>query len=239
MSSTELCSLANGVILDGFCAYEIPIAVGRPRSVRSLGVSDMLVLERDSSSVVGLFDTDGDGIPDRRDIVATASGLNHGLEIRDGYLYASSDSTVYRWVFDNVTFQQLPLSDEEIIVNNINEDGKGGAPLGHTTRTIEFDNEGEQLYISVGSYGNVDPDSFRSRIRRVNLTNPNMIFPTNFQTLEVFADGLRNAVGLSFDIYGTLWAVDNGADRLAREDLGGAITEDNVSNKSQTFSLKF
>ena len=40
--------------------------------------------------------------------------------------------------------------------------GPGGglsSPLGHSTRTLVFDNEG-RLYISVGSLGNVDGDSY-------------------------------------------------------------------------------
>lgn len=46
---------------------------------------------------------------------------------------------------------------------NIDDDGtsKGG----HSTRTLLFDPQG-RLYISVGSYSNVDENSFRSRIRR-------------------------------------------------------------------------
>ena len=48
-----------------------------------------------------------------------------------------------------------------------------------------------------------------------------------FQTGEVFADRLRNEVGLAFDKHGVLWGVENGADRLEREDLGGDIHNDN------------
>ena len=53
----------------------------------------------------------------------------------------------------------------EVVIKNMNADGKGGAPQGHTTRTLAFDAVGK-LYVSVGSYSNVDADSQRSRIRR-------------------------------------------------------------------------
>ena len=71
----------------------------------------------------------------------------------------------------------------------------------------------------------MDADSHRSRIRRFDLNNA--ILPLDFQNGEVFADGLRNEVGLAFDKHGILWGVENGADRLARSDLGGDIHNDN------------
>jgi glucose/arabinose dehydrogenase len=114
--------------------------------------------------------------------------------------------------------------DVEIAIENMNADGNGGAPQGHTTRTLIFDDQ-DYLYISVGSNDNVDPDSYRSRIRRFYLENSTM--PLDFQLGEVFADGLRNEVGLAFDKHGDLWGVENGADNLFRSDLGGSITKDN------------
>ena len=87
-------------------------------------------------------------------------------------------------------------------------------------RTLAFDAEGKWLYVSIGSNGNVDGDSFRSRIRRFDIsTYVNQPFAYNDG--EIFADGLRNEVGLAFDSYGDLWGVENGADNLYRSDLGG------------------
>lgn len=96
-----------------------------------------------------------------------------------------------------------------------------------------FDAAG-RLYVSVGSVGNVDPDSYRSRIRRFNLSNvPPGGF--DFDTGEVFADGLRNEVGLAFDRYGVLWGVENGADKLFRDDLGGDIHNENPAEELNRF----
>ncbi|KAG7347166.1 L-sorbosone dehydrogenase [Nitzschia inconspicua] len=231
MINVTSCALGTGVILDGFCALEIPVELVQPRSVRSIGPSDMLVLERGTESIVYLFDSDGDGMPDDKEYIASAPSLNHGLALYDGYVYASSDSTVYRWFHGYEDFEWNftdPLDDPEIVVDNINRDGQGGAPRGHQTRTLEFDRSG-RLYITVGSDRNVDPDSHRSRIRRVPITrHQDFLAPLDFQTLEVFADGVRNTVGLAFDRHDVLWGVENGADNLQREDLGGDITEDNA-----------
>jgi glucose/arabinose dehydrogenase len=115
-----------------------------------------------------------------------------------------------------------------IVINNINADGNGGAPQGHTTRTLEFDSLG-RFYVSVGSNENVDPDAFRSRIRRFVIAN--VTFPIEFQTGEVFADGIRNGVAMAHDKHGVLWAADTGADNLQRQDLGGDITNDNPAEE--------
>lgn len=227
----EVCAaLANAVVEAGFCAYTLPIEVAKPRSVVSVGVSDSLVLERTTESVVHLFDSDGDLVADSKRTLVSASSLNHGLAIHNGYIYASSDTTVYRWSYSGDSFDTI--GSEEIIVNNINADGQGGAPRGHQTRTLAFDDTG-RLYISVGSNGNVDADSHRSRIRRFDIYDDTVVLPLDFQTGEVFADGLRNEVGLAFDSFGVLWGVENGADNLFRDDLGGDIHQDNpVSGRS-------
>lgn len=231
------CGLPNSLMHHGFCAVDFGIDISRPRSVRVHG-DDVFVLERGIQSIVHLFDSDGDGVPDGKETVASASNLNHGLAIHDGYIYASSDSTVYRWpLYDttaigNTAYYDFPLGNQEIVVTNINEDGTGGAPQGHTTRTLEFDDSGT-MYISVGSNRNVDADSHRSRIRRFNMTSE--VLPADFQTMEVFADGLRNEVGLAFDKHEVLWGVENSADNLYRDDLGGDIHQDNPAEELNRF----
>jgi glucose/arabinose dehydrogenase len=217
-----VCSLANAVLSPGFCAYQLPITVRWPRTVVAVGTSDILVLERFTNSAVLFFDSDNDGIPDTRKVLASAPLINHGLALNDGYIYASSHTTVYRWSYQD--FGSV-AGEAEIVIENIDADGKGGAPQGHTTRTLAFDETG-RLYISVGSGYNVDPNSFRSRIRRFDLAVDTSL-PLDFQTGEVFADGLRNEVGLAFDRHGVLWGVENGPDNLKRSDLGGDIHNDN------------
>jgi len=224
----SLTPLANAVMPPGFCAYDLPgVSIDQARSVLSVGTDAFLALERGSNSVVQFVGTADQGGYNRT-VIAQASRLNHGLAVHDGYVYASSDQFVYRWSFTNLTsLDNNVMGDVEAIIENINADGKGGAPFGHTTRTLAFD-ESERLYVSVGSGSNIDTDSFRSRIRRFDLSSDsNMTFPFDFQNGEVFADGLRNEVGLAFDRHGALWGVENGADNLNREDLGGDIHADN------------
>jgi glucose/arabinose dehydrogenase len=231
-SSSSTCpSLMEGAVLEeGFCAHSL-FPTSESRSVIAVGTTNLIVLERSLSQVSWIYDTDGDGLVDARKDLASEVGLNHGLAVHDGYLYASSDTTVYRWPYQ--------LGDDrvgggvELVVMNISADGMGGAPGGHTTRTLAFDSTG-RLYVSVGSAGNVDNDSYRSRIRRCDLSSSATI-EIDFDTCEVFADGLRNEVGLAFDEYGVLWGVENGADELERVDLGGDIHNDNPAEELNRF----
>jgi glucose/arabinose dehydrogenase len=184
-----------------------------------------LVLERSENRVALLHDDNGDGVSgdDERVELASAPGLNHGVSVSGGYLYASSDTTVYRWAYDG---GREPLGAPEAAVTNL--------PAGeHATRTVVFDSQG-RLYVSVGSQANVDPDSRRARI--VRFTPEQLASGATFEDGEVFADGLRNEVGLDFDAQGRLWGVENGLDKLNRTDLGGDIHNDNPGEELNLFA---
>jgi glucose/arabinose dehydrogenase len=255
----------EAVLSQDFCAFELAVTVDQPRSIRAVerivvenGVEipqpALLVLERGSSSVILVYGDDN-GIMNTREVVASASDLNHGLALSPRlseylhHLYASSSSTVYRWTVDAADNFRPLNATPEIIVTNIDADGQGGAPFGHQTRTLVLEpipagsnstnTTPKYLYVSVGSVGNIDSDSFRSRIRRFDLetAEANGAFPLDFvEDGVVFADGLRNEVGLSFDRHGILWGVENSADRLERDDLGGFITNDNPAEELNRFN---
>jgi glucose/arabinose dehydrogenase len=89
--------------------------------------------------------------------------------------------------------------------------------------------------VSVGSAGNVDSDSDRARVRRFSSAQV-AAGGVDFAEGEVFADGLRNEVGLAFDASGVLWGVENGVDSLARPDLGGDIHNTNPAEEVNRFA---
>lgn len=134
-------------------------------------------------------------------VEADELGLTHSIAFYDGYLYASSSSTVYRWPYVPGQFSLVNASVETVIT--------GMEEPGHTTRTLIFDATG-RLYVSIGSNLNIDPNSSRARIRRFDLQS----LPITFASGEVFADGVRNTVGLAFNSNGILFGVDNGPDMV-------------------------
>jgi len=147
------------------------------------------------------------------------------LPYRGGYLYASSPTTVFRWKYK--PGQRSDLGAPSTVINNI-------PCCHHVTRTIVFD-DNALLYVQSGSGSNVDPDSSHSQIRRFSLAS---VPPAgiNWSQGELFADGLRNEVGLRFDANQQLWGVENGCDDLFRSDLGGDIHNTNPSEEVNLFT---
>ncbi len=162
--------------------------------------------------------------------------LTHGLVVFEDYVYASSNSMVYRWPYQDGQTTLISNTLKKIVIKNINQDSSGVfVDQWHVTRTLVFDEDG-LLYVSVGAYDNVDANSFRAKIRRFNVSS----FPVgglDFVTGEIFADGLRNEVGLAFDSFGVLWGVENGADNLNRYDLGGDIHNENPAEELNRFDV--
>eukprot|EP01113_Clastostelium_recurvatum_P039631 TRINITY_DN6067_c0_g1_i11.p1 TRINITY_DN6067_c0_g1~~TRINITY_DN6067_c0_g1_i11.p1 ORF type:complete len:484 (-),score=54.82 TRINITY_DN6067_c0_g1_i11:1311-2549(-) len=202
-------------------------SVNDPRGLFVDSTNTLLI--SDGGRILGMKDVNNDGLfsDDERWVVASAPGLNHGITVHDGYLYASSDTTVFRWAYTDGS--RSPLGTSQTVLN--------GMPTGgHGTRTIVFDSEGA-LYISVGSLANVDPNSNRARVVKCALdfgANPPAM-PYSWLLCSVWADGTRNEVGLRFDPLGRLWGVENGVDNLNRVDMGGNIKQTNPGEEINLF----
>lgn len=218
--------LDNAAFPAGFCAWTWADELGNPRGITVDDAGDVLVLTRDDNSVQLLWDEDGDGVSDSSERVqlASESGINHGVAVAGGYLYASSDTTVYRWEYE--AGARASLGDSETVVSGI----PGG---GHSTRTLIFDDE--FMYVSVGSGSNVDGDAGRAGIRRFPIADLGD-GAIDFETGEWFANGMRNEVGLAFDPQGRLWGVENGRDNLNRDDFSPSdIHQDNPAEELNLF----
>lgn len=223
-------TVPHAAVARGHCAWVFAEGVSTPRGLTSVKTSDgrteALVVERGESRVTALWDADGDrrASEDERAVLAEANGLNHGVLVHDEWLYASSDTTVFRWPY--TPGEHEPLGEPAVVV-------RGLPPGGHHTRTLVADDE--WLYVQVGSRGNVDRDSSRSRIVRYRLEELGD-GPLPWRDGKVFADGLRNEVGLDWGPKGRLWGVENGRDNLEREDLGGDIHADNPAEELNLFA---
>jgi glucose/arabinose dehydrogenase len=180
----------------GLFATDLPNA----RFLRFTPGGDLLVSRpRDGRVVLLEADRDGDGRSDgRRDVVA---GLNrpHGMDLHDGWLYVAETDAVGRIRFDGRTGRTTGAFERVVT----------GLPGGgnHWTRTLRFGPDG-WMYVSIGSSCNVckESDPRRATIMR---------FRPDGTGGEIFATGLRNAVGFDWRPEdGELYATDNGRDLL-------------------------
>ncbi|RYE79756.1 MAG: hypothetical protein EOO74_03205, partial [Myxococcales bacterium] len=215
-------ALAGASVPAGYCAYTWARGLDRPRGIVVDTQGDVLVI--DEGRIVLLHDDNGNGVSDddERVVLRTQPGLNHGIALHDGHLYASTPTTVLRWAYAG---DRQPLGAPQDVVTGM----PGG---GHSTRTLQFDTQG-RLYVSIGSAGNVDPDPNRARLIRYPASA--LGTSSTFAQGELFADGLRNEAGLTMDGQGRIWGVENGRDNLQRPDLGGDIHEDNPAEELNLF----
>jgi len=208
---------------EGFCPFIFSTGFSAPRSIQVMENGDVLVLESGKGIVTVLYNYNENGIPQNRSILVEQDGLNHAVIVHDNYLYASSKTTVFRWKYSG---ERSNLGNPQIVIKNI-------ACCHHTSRSLIFDSNG-LFYVQSGSGSNVDPNSSHARIVRFSLDS----IPQGgieWSTGDLFADGLRNEVGIRFDSHGRLWGVENGVDQLFREDLGGDIHENNPSEEMNLF----
>jgi len=215
--SADVAPLQNGRVPAGYCAWVWADGLDTPRGIAVDSSGDVLVVERGRERIVLLHDDDGDRVsgPAERLTLVSAPGLNHGIAVDGGHVYASSESSVYRWEYGAGSRE----------VSGMRQTAVSNLPTGgHQTRSVVLDGEGS-LYVSIGSGANVDPDSSRSRV--VRFTAAQVESGASYDAAEVYADGMRNEVGLRFDAFGRLWGVENGVDNLERQDLGGNIHADN------------
>lgn len=218
-------AITNAWVPTGFAAWQWASGLQEPRGVTVDDQGTILVVEQDAQRVSALWDEDGDGVSGagERAVIATAPGLNHGIALNGGFLYASSAGVVYRWAYDA---GHVDLGTPTEVVTGIPSGGN------HTSRTLLFDDA--YLYVSVGSASNVDPDSSRAQVRRFSVAG--LASPRAFDQGELFADGLRNEVGLAVDGFGQIWGVENGMDNLNDSDFGGDIHEDNPGEELNLFA---
>ena len=155
--------------------------------------------ERGAGRIVCLPDRDGDGVAGGIEVIAEGLNAPSSIAFRPvGSLYVGETTRVLRLSGSD---GEGVLRQREVIVDGLPSGG-------HSTRTVLFSPDGETLFVSVGSSCNVcvEEDERRAAIVR---------YGTDGGGEQVFARGLRNAVGITFRP-GTdeLWATNNGADWL-------------------------
>lgn len=137
--------------------------------------------------------------PNATQVVTLLSGLSapHSVAYRKGLLYVAEEGQVSSWSYDTAAVR---ASHQHVIVSGIPTGGL------HFTRTLAFAPDGS-FYVSVGSSCNECIDYANRAVI--------MHYRSDGTGGQVYASGLRNAVGLAVQPgSGRLWAVDNGEDNL-------------------------
>lgn len=169
-----------------------------PRMLAVGPYGQLYAAERGAGRILRLPDEDGDG---RAEAQVAAQGLDSPSSLdfyRDGSLYVGETTRVLR--LEDPDGDGLFQEQAAVI---------GGLPSGgHSTRTVLFSPDWESLFVSIGSSCNtcVEEDPRRAAIVRYDPQGGGE---------QVYASGLRNAVGITFrPDTGELWATNNGSDMM-------------------------
>ncbi|MFZ1218351.1 MAG: PQQ-dependent sugar dehydrogenase, partial [Chthoniobacterales bacterium] len=183
---------------------------------------DIFVTESRSDSIKVLRDTNGDGKPDLTETFAN-SGLNDPFGIAfyppgadPQFLYVANTNGVVRFPYRNGDTKARGAAEK------LGADLSPGGLLpggGHWTRDIAFAPDGKKMYVSIGSDSNVSDNAAEANRARIFEFNP------DGTGKNVFAWGIRNAVGIKFRP-GTneLWMSTN-----ERDELGEDLVPDYIS----------
>jgi glucose/arabinose dehydrogenase len=131
----------------GFDARVFAEGVGRARHIAVRDNGDVYVALRQAGpegGVAALRDEDGDGAADRIEYFGDHAGT--GMAIHDGFLYASSDTAIYRY----------PLPEGEALVpDSGSETVVEGFPVqrSHASKAFAIDDAGN-LFVNVGAPSN-------------------------------------------------------------------------------------
>ncbi|MBL7952345.1 MAG: sorbosone dehydrogenase family protein [Flavobacteriales bacterium] len=159
----------------------------------------LFVGTRDEGVVHALKDTNGDGKPDERYIVAKGLNMPVGVAFRDGDLFISAVDRIVK--LESIE-DQLQAPPPPVVVTDRFPNKEH-----HGWKFIAFGPDG-LLYVPVGAPCNIceSEDSIFATITRMNAQGGD---------LRIVAHGVRNSVGFDWHpTTGELWFSENGRDWL-------------------------
>jgi glucose/arabinose dehydrogenase len=204
----------------GFRSKAVAGPVGRARHLAIHANGDVYVkLERlrNGKGIVRLRDKNGDGVLE--DSLFFGNYIGTGIAIKNGYLYASSDSKVFRYPF-NAQQEIDPNQEPETIVTGLLDQRQ------HASKSIALDDAGN-LYVNIGAPSNMCQEQDRVKgspgqnpcpilekaggIWKFSASQKNQSYPEGVR----YATGLRNVVGLDWNTASNdLYVMQHGRDML-------------------------
>lgn len=205
---------------DGFGALKVADSTGTARHIAVNAKGDVFIKLQepvDGKGIIMLSDADGDGRADAQTGFGNYGGT--GIFIKDSFLYASSNSAVFRYALDGNGRVTEPLKPDTVIAGLIDR-------RQHNSKSIALDDAG-YIYVNIGAYSNVCQEEDRvpgSRGMRPCpiLDSAGGIWQFRADELqqrygdgERYATGLRNVVGLDWNQQaGALFVMQHGRDNL-------------------------
>ena len=213
----------------GFSALVFADNLGRARhaAVDPTTGTVFVKLERlkDGKGIVQLRDTNGDGRAEETVLFGTNAGT--GAAIANGYLYASSDTSVYRYKLTNGKVMADAVAEPIVVGLTLQRQ--------HASKSLAISPDG-RLFVNFGAPSNACQEKDRQPGSKGQLPCPLLEnyagiwqFDANKKNQRQsdgkrYATGIRNAVALDWNTTtNTLYALQHGRDNL--NNWGGVFTD--------------
>ncbi len=211
----------------GYSVSHYASSLENPRLIRTAPNGDLFVAESRPGRIKVLRSAVGADKAETTDIFA--SGLRrpfgiafYPLGANPQWVYVGNTDSIVRFPYKSGDLKASGPS--ETIVAKLPSGGNlpGG---GHWTRDIAFSRDGKKMFVSVGSFTNVnDPDTDPAEKDRATILE----FNPDGTAGRVYVSGIRNAVGLAVHPRtGDLWASVN-----ERDGLGDDLVPDYITRVS-------
>lgn len=197
----------------GFSAHVLATDLGPTRHI-AVGKSGDIYVKlsklKDGKGIYILRDANNDGVIDEKKMFGNYPGT--GIYIKNGYLYSSSNTGVYRYKLDGKE-QIIDTENPEKILDGLIDKGRDNA------KPITLDKEGN-LYVTVGSYSDncreagsgkgMSPCAILDSAGGIWKFKADKLNQT-FSDGKLYSTGLKNAVGIDWDLKtNSLFATQHG-----------------------------
>ncbi len=206
-NAAEVVSKPAGAVLTlpkGFRLEEYASGMQAPRYLLQAPNDIVLVSDMEAGKVYALF-------KQQKTEILKGLTVPYGLALWKDWLYVAEVNSVKRYKYDAARHAVTTPGQEIVSLKRFQS--------GHPTRTLLLDDSTEKLYLSIGSASNVNTgeDPMRAAINRFNMDGSGH---------EIFASGIRNAVGLRwYPGTHTLWATTHERDALGDDLPPDFLTE--------------
>lgn len=204
----------------GFSASIIARNLGAARHMAVNSKGDLfLKMDRvkNSGGIIELSPAKGNGQATKKAVFGDFGGT--GIAIKNGYLYASSNTNIYRYKL-NADEQVEDTAKPELIVKGLIDRGQ------HNSKSIALDNDGN-IYVNIGAYSNSCQEHDRENgskgmdpcpildsaggIWQFKADKPNQAYGDGVR----YSTGTRNVVGLDWNTdINELFVMQHGRDQI-------------------------